>query len=79
MKYIAKKKYSVNFIDYLGFLIGLMYETITKIANKIQQFRTEIIQKNKHLGVFRSDKHGCCFFVKKSDGVHFFMYIISLE
>jgi hypothetical protein len=28
-------QYSANFIDYLGFLIGLKYETITKIANKI--------------------------------------------
>jgi hypothetical protein len=37
MKYSAKK-YSANFIDDLGFLmIGLKYETITKIAaNKIQ-------------------------------------------
>ena len=43
-----KKKYSANFIDYLGFLIGLKYETITKIANKIQQFSAEIIQKHKH-------------------------------
>jgi hypothetical protein len=47
MKYkytIAKKKYSANFIDYLDFPIGLKYETITKMANKIQQFPVEIIQ-----------------------------------
>jgi hypothetical protein len=52
-----KKKYSVsaNFIDYLGFMIGLKYETITKIANTIQEFPAEIKQKNKQLGVFRSD------------------------
>jgi hypothetical protein len=30
-----KKKYNANFTDYLGVLIGLTYETITKIANKI--------------------------------------------
>jgi hypothetical protein len=41
----CKKKYSANFIDYLGFLIGLKYETITKIANKIQPFPAEIIKK----------------------------------
>ena len=35
----CKKKYSANFIDYLGFLIGLKYETITKIANKYSHFR----------------------------------------
>jgi hypothetical protein len=53
MKYSAKKKkYSANFIDYLGFLIGLKYETITKIANKIQQFSAEIIQKHKHAKMF---------------------------
>jgi hypothetical protein len=40
---VQKKKYSANFIDYFGFLIALKYET--KIANKIQQFPTEIIQK----------------------------------
>jgi hypothetical protein len=44
-KYSANLKYSANFIDYLGFLIGLRYETITKIANKIQKFPAEIIQK----------------------------------
>jgi hypothetical protein len=42
------KKYSANFIDYLGFLIGLKYETVTKIANKIQQSPAEIRQK-KHI------------------------------
>jgi hypothetical protein len=47
MKYSEKKRYTANFIDYLGFLIGLKYETITKIANKVQQFPAEIIQKNK--------------------------------
>jgi hypothetical protein len=35
---VQKKKYSANFIDYLGFLIGLKYETITKIANKYINF-----------------------------------------
>jgi hypothetical protein len=72
MKYSVKKmKHSANFIDYLGFLIGLKYETITKIANKIQQFPagnkhlaniffkhlTNIFfyTKNKHLGVFSGD------------------------
>jgi hypothetical protein len=40
---VKKKKYSANFIDYVGFLIGLKYETKTKIANKIQQFPAEII------------------------------------
>jgi hypothetical protein len=48
MKCNAKKEINANFIDYLGFLIGLKYETITKLANKIQQFPTEIIQKQKH-------------------------------
>jgi hypothetical protein len=47
-----EKKYSANFTDYLGFLIGLKYETIiTKIANKTQQFLAEIIQKK----TFRSN------------------------
>jgi hypothetical protein len=31
--------------DYLSFLIGLKYETITNIANKIQQIPAKIIQK----------------------------------
>jgi hypothetical protein len=45
-----KKKYSANLIDYLGFLIGFKHETITKIANMIQQFPAELIQTvNKHL------------------------------
>jgi hypothetical protein len=56
-------KYSANFIDYLGFLTGLKYETITQIANKIQQFPAEIIQKTKL--TFRSDKNGRRFFIKK--------------
>jgi hypothetical protein len=42
MKYSAKKEIQCKF---LGFLIGLKNETITKIANKIQQFPAEIIQK----------------------------------
>ena len=42
-------------IDYLGFLIDLKFETITKIANKIEQFPAEIIQKPQHIRVFRSD------------------------
>jgi hypothetical protein len=33
-----EKKYNI----YIGFLIGLEYETITKIANKIQQFPAEV-------------------------------------
>jgi hypothetical protein len=36
--------------------LTFFHETITKIANKIQQLPTEIIQK-KHLGVFRSGKN----------------------
>jgi hypothetical protein len=43
---VQKKKHCANFSDY-SFLIGLKYETITKIANKIQQFPAEIIQKTK--------------------------------
>jgi hypothetical protein len=39
----CKKKYSAK----LGFLIGLKHEAITKIANKIQQFPAEIIQKKQ--------------------------------
>jgi hypothetical protein len=59
-KYSAKKwnTVQISLIIYSRFLIGLKYETITKIANKIQQFPAKIIQKNKHLGVFRSDKNG---------------------
>ena len=49
---VPKNEISANFIDYLGFVIGLKYKTITKIANKIPQFPAEVI---KHLGVFRSD------------------------
>jgi hypothetical protein len=43
----CQKKYSANFIDHLVFLIALKYETMTKIANKIQQFPTEIIQTRR--------------------------------
>jgi hypothetical protein len=39
------KKCSANFIDYLAFLIDLKYKTMTKIADKIQQFPAEMIQK----------------------------------
>jgi hypothetical protein len=49
---VPKNEINANFIDYLGFVIGLKYKTITKIANKIPQFPAEVI---KHLGVFRSD------------------------
>jgi hypothetical protein len=42
---VKKKKYTANFIDYIGILIGLKCETITKIANNIQQFPAEIIKK----------------------------------
>jgi hypothetical protein len=38
---VQNKEISANFIDYLGFLIGLKYETITKLASKIQQFPAE--------------------------------------
>ena len=50
-EYLRRLRTVLNFIDYLGFLIGLKYETITKIANKIQQFPAEIIKNPKHLGV----------------------------
>jgi hypothetical protein len=46
---VQKKKCSANFIDYLGSLIGLKYETITRIANKIQQFPAEIIKFKKNI------------------------------
>jgi hypothetical protein len=46
---VQKKKHSANFIDYLGFLIGLKYETIAKIANKIQQVLAEIIKLKKNI------------------------------
>jgi hypothetical protein len=46
-------KYSANFIDYLDFLIGLKYETITKIANKIEKFLAEIIRRKKKYLWFR--------------------------
>ena len=46
---------AVQFLEiqcyYLGFLIGLKYETITKIANKIQQCSAEIMRKK----TFRRD------------------------
>jgi hypothetical protein len=45
--------------------LAIKYETITKIANTVQQFPAEIIQKTKHLGVFRSDNNGWRFFCKK--------------
>jgi hypothetical protein len=46
---IVQKKHSANFIDYLGFLLGLKCETITKIANKIQQFPKKIIQETPNI------------------------------
>jgi hypothetical protein len=47
-----KMKHSANFIGYLGLLIGLKYETITKIANKKQQIPAEMIQKNPNISEF---------------------------
>jgi hypothetical protein len=54
MKYSEKKRNTctANFIDYIGFLIGLKCETITKIANNIQQFPSEIIIIIKNIWEF---------------------------
>jgi hypothetical protein len=60
-------KYSANWL--FGFLIGLKYETITDMANKIPQFQkySEIIIKNtqKTFRSFQEWPH------------NFFMYIIN--
>jgi hypothetical protein len=55
MQKIQCKKRNTNFIDYVGFLIDLKNEAITKIAKKTQQYPAEITHKKNHLGVFRSD------------------------
>jgi hypothetical protein len=63
---VKKKKCSANFIDYLAFLIGLKYKTMTKIANKIQQCPAEMIQK--------TNIWEC---IQKWLALIFFMYVIS--
>jgi hypothetical protein len=49
MQKIQCKKRNTNFIDYVGFLIDLKNEAITKIANKTQQYPGEITHKKNIL------------------------------